>query len=267
MATLRTTKRKNIDPVQKSLVVFDLDGTLTESKQPMKRDMAVLLRKLLETRKVAVISGGKYELFKKHFLERLHEPKKGLQNLFLFPTSATSFYRFRNGAWRRVYMHALSPRNKKTIREAFRKAFVELHYVRPKKIYGTLIEDRGSEMTFSALGQHAPLKDKEEWTRKNSTMKRRLANVVGRHVPDLEVRAAGFTSIDVTHKGIDKAYGIRQIETRLKIPRRKMLFVGDALFKGGNDAAVLKTGVDAVAVKGPEETKRVIRAILNLSQR
>ena len=71
-----------------------------------------------------------------------------------------------------------------------------------------------------------------------------------------------MTSIDITKKGIDKAYGISQIEHKLKIPRRKILFVGDDIFPGSNDYAAVKTGVDYVKVKGAEETKKVSKFIL-----
>ncbi|MEK7188540.1 MAG: HAD hydrolase family protein, partial [Patescibacteria group bacterium] len=72
----------------------------------------------------------------------------------------------------------------------------------------------------------------------------------------------GYTTVDVTKKGIDKAYGLKQIQKYLKVPFSKMLFVGDALYKGGNDYAVIKTGVDYISVSGPRETKRIISEFL-----
>jgi hypothetical protein len=41
-----------------------------------------------------------------------------------------------------------------------------------------------------------------------------------------------------------------------------MIFIGDALFEGGNDHPARKTGVVCIQVKDPEETKRVIEAII-----
>ena len=43
----------------KKLIVFDLDGTLAESKSSLDGEMAVLLRDLLGIVKVAIISGGR----------------------------------------------------------------------------------------------------------------------------------------------------------------------------------------------------------------
>jgi hypothetical protein len=46
----------------KSLIIFDLDGTLAESKSSLDGEMAALLGRLLEVVKVAIISGGAWEL-------------------------------------------------------------------------------------------------------------------------------------------------------------------------------------------------------------
>lgn len=245
----------------KKLVVFDLDGTLTWSKAPIKADMVKLLSKLLETRSIAVIGGGRYKQFQKQFVKHLPKKDGRLKRLFIFPTSATEFYCLGKNGWRYVYSYKLSLAERKRIKNAFVKAFAEINYKWPKKIYGSVIEDRGTQITFSAAGQKAPLKVKEIWNKK-SDVRPELMKVLNRLLPEFEVRRGGLTSIDITRKGIDKAYGIRQIEQILKIKIREMFFVGDAIFPGGNDYAIVKTGVDYVKVKDPEETKKVIKQLL-----
>lgn len=263
---LHTIQKKH---KKKKLVVFDLDGTLTESKADMDREMAALMTELLKRKKVAVIGGGKYELFVRQLLSKLKISKPLLKNLFLFPTTSTAFYRFgprghRQGgaSWRRVYSETLTSKERRNIFDAFSDAFREVGYKHPKKIYGKLIEDRGTQVTFSALGQKAPVRLKDRWKKKNSALKLKLARVLQKMLPEFEVRAAGYTSIDVTRKGIDKEYGIRQITKHLRIPLRDMLFVGDALFPGGNDSAVLRTGIPCIQVRGPEDTKKIIQSLL-----
>lgn len=75
----------------------------------------------------------------------------------------------------------------------------------------------------------------------------------------------GTTSIDITKPGIDKAYGINKLKEILGIEISEMLFIGDALFKGGNDHAARKTGVDCIQVRDPEETKRIIETVIACS--
>lgn len=250
-------------PKDKKLIVFDLDGTLTKSKTNMDKEMALLVRRLLEKKLVAVIGGGRYLQFQRQFLVKLNASKQLLKNLFLFPTTSTVFYRYTGKGWQRVYRHDLSPLDRKKIFTMFKKTFVELNYSHPKKVYGKLIEDRGTQVTFSFLGQKAPVSLKDKWKNEHTDLKMKVAKVLQKHLPDLEVRAAGYTSIDVTNKGIDKEYGMKQIKKYLNIPFRDMLFVGDALFPGGNDSAALRTGVLCVEVRGIKDTKKLIKYLLS----
>lgn len=251
------------------LVVFDLDGTLTPSKSPLEPGMSAALGALLAEKKVAVIGGGTYRQFRKQFVGRLRCPRALLANLFLFPTTSTSFYRYRDGRWVNVYHRALTRKDKDDIRGAFKDAFKEVGYIPPKKVYGKVIEDRDSQLTFSALGQDVVtafgkkgVRMKEQWFEKNQPLRLKMVRIMSGRLPRFEVRSGGLTSIDVTQKGIDKAYGVRQIEKTLHIPIREMVFVGDALYRGGNDAAAKKTGVRTVATTGPEETEKIIAKIL-----
>ncbi len=260
--------RPNKTLSKKKLIVFDLDGTLTETKSDLEADMAEELRRLLKSKQVAVIGGGTYQQFKKQFVSRLHCPPALLSRLYLFPTTATSFYRYRHG-WKKVYVHELSAIERKAIKVAFNEVLQAITYVHPKKVYGKVIEDRKTQVTFSALGQdivaqlgNKGVKMKEEWVKKNRPLKVKIARLVQKSLPKLHVHASGFTSIDVTRKGIDKAYGVRQIEKKLHVKIKDMVFIGDALFPGGNDYAARKSGIDCIPVKGPQDTKRVISSIL-----
>ncbi len=245
----------------KQLIVFDMDGTLTPSKAPMRRDMARLLERLLERKAVAVIGGGRYEQFQRQFIGQAKFRKDFMPKLALFPTSSTAFYRWRNG-WKKVYAHELPTPTKRKIFAAFMEVFRETGYEHPEKAYGRIIEDRRTQVTFSAIGQNAPLRVKMRWHRKNDRLRRRLARLLAKKLPELEVRLGGLTSIDVTRKGIDKAYGIRQIRKTLGVSIKDMLFIGDAIYPGGNDYAIVRTGVDYVKVHGPSETRAVIRCLL-----
>ena len=248
-------------PKDKKLIVFDLDGTLADSKLDIDEEMAGLIRDLLEKKSVAVIGGGKYALFQHQLVSKLNIKEELLKKLFLFPTTSTTFYRYDDGEWKQVYIHNLSDEEKKRIFDAFDKAFSELDY-HPEDVYWKVVEDRGSEITFSALGQNAPIDLKTEWKKEYTELKLKMVEIVQKHLPDMEVRAAGFTSIDVTHKGIDKEYGIKQIEKYLSVPLGDMIFIGDTLSMGGNDSAMLRTGIPCFEAKSVEDTKKLIRYLL-----
>ena len=246
-------------PKDKKLIVFDLDGTLTESKTDMDEEMSELLMQLLQSKKVAVIGGGKYSLFQRQLIDKLKTAGGLLNNLFLFPTTATAFYKYDGKDWQKIYSKEFTKEEKEKIFSAFDKTFKELNYNHPEKVYGELVEDRGNQVTFSFLGQEAPLKLKEKFKKEQTDLKLKIAETLQKNLPEMEVRAAGYTSIDVTHKGIDKEFGIQQISEHLGITLENMIFVGDALFPGGNDSAVLRTGIPCVEVKNVEETKKLVQ--------
>ena len=259
---------KNYD--EKGLVIFDLDGTLAESKQQMDSEMTTLLAQLLEKKKVAVISGGSFEQYKRQLLPELEKIETGgssiravpfpFSNLFLLPTSGSAMYTYRKKSWSLEYSHRLSPAEKEKIYAAFKEAVDKSGEKMPTKTYGA-VEDRGDQITFSADGQEAPIEVKAQW---DPTEKKRL-NIVSFLKPlltEFSIGIGGMTSIDVTKKGIDKAFGVEKICEYLKIPIDKALYVGDALFPGGNDYAARASGVECVEVKNVQDTKKLIGQII-----
>ncbi len=243
----------------KQLIIFDLDKTLSESKQVMDDEMATLVLQLLHIKKVAVISGGSFKQFQTQFIPKLTLGK--LQHLFLFPTCGSAFYRYENGAWNNIYTEILSIKEKAKIFGAFERMFSKVGFIKPETIHGELIEDRETQITFSAHGSAAPLDIKSVWD-PNRAKRLKMIEALAKLIPEFEIRTGGTTSIDVTRKGIDKAYGIMQMEKHLHIPRSSMVFIGDDLGVGGNDHPVIATGVTVVEVTGPAHTKEIIRSMI-----
>ncbi len=239
------------------LVIFDLDGTLAPSKSPLEPGMAELVMKLAAKIKVAVISGGGYPQFQTQFLNALPTSSESFSNLFILPASGTSLYVWKS-MWQERYAETLTPPEKADIMQALNDGLRRAGYARLEKTYGDIIEDRGSQITFSALGQSAPLMLKSAWD-PGRTKRLKIADIVQAKIPRFDVRVGGTTSIDITRRGVNKAYGIRKLEEYLKLVPDKIVFVGDALFQGGNDYPAKATGVDCIQVKGPEETKKLIQ--------
>jgi phosphomannomutase len=242
----------------KKLVVFDLDGTLAESKSLLDAEMAGLLNSLLGIVKVSVISGGNWSQFQKQLLANLSHDER-LRNLSLLPTCGTKFYKY-EGGWKILYSEDFTDEEKKKIIGSLKQA-TGLPDLKSERTWGELIEDRGSQITFSGLGQRAPLEEKKEWDPDFSKRKKAKA-ILEKLIPEFSVRLGGATSIDVTKRGIDKAYGIRKLRDVLGISIGEMLFVGDAVFPGGNDYPAKEAGALSIEVKDPHETKRVIEAIM-----
>jgi len=220
--------------------------------------MSSLLHDLLGIIKVAVISGGDWPQFEKQVLSNLPHDDC-LENLSLLPTCGTKFYEYA-GDWRKIYSEDFNANEKEKIFSSIKRALTAEGFI-IEKVWGAQIEDRGSQITFSALGQQAPLEEKEKWD-PDFTKRKKMKALLDKLIPEFSVRMGGETSIDVTKPGIDKAYGIGKLRDTLGIAIEEMIFIGDALFPGGNDYPAEEAGVTSIRVKNPHESKRVIETII-----
>jgi phosphomannomutase len=243
----------------KQLIAFDLDGTLAESKQPIQPDMGEALADLLGVADVAVISGGDWPQFDKQVASRLPE-RADLAKLWLMPTTGTKLYVHRNGAWAPVYAELFDDEQKAKILKAFDEALEATGFV-PEQTWGERIEDRGSQITFSALGQQAPIEAKEHWD--PDFAKRKIIQAdLQKRLPGLSINMGGATSIDITRAGVDKAYGLKKLRDESGIALDAMMFMGDAIFPGGNDYPAKQLGLDTILVRDPRETLAVIATVV-----
>lgn len=250
---------KNI--YSKKLFIFDLDGTLAESKSAISSETAKLLSALLSNKKVAIISGGKFNQFKKQLLSGNKIPEAKYSNLSAFPTNSTAHFIYKNNSWAKIYEEKLSREEISAILSALKELQKSSIYKRPVKTYGKIIENRGTQVTFSATGQSAPLNIKIEWNR-FSDFRPEYINFLKKKLKTFAVKSAGLTSIDINRKGIDKSYGVKKILKELNIRKQNAVFIGDAFYKGGNDAPARKAGIDCVPVSGPKDTEKIIEAAL-----
>ncbi|OZD39009.1 HAD family hydrolase [Rhodococcus sp. 06-1477-1B] len=243
------------------LVAFDLDDTLAPSKSAIDPRIGDLLLALAEKVEVAIISGGQLQQFRSQVVERLPEASPELLSHFhLMPTCGTQYYRLTPAGVETIYAHSLTDDEKQRALTAVREEAERLGLWEAEP-WGDILEDRGSQITFSALGQSAPLEAKMAWD-PTGEKKNSLREAVASRIPDLEVRSGGSTSVDITHRGIDKAYGMNKLVEATGIPLGDMLFVGDRLDPDGNDYPVLAMGVECQAVHGWEDTAAFLETLI-----
>ncbi len=258
--------------LNKKIIAFDLDGTLAESKQKLRYDMAELLLKLMTRAKVVIISGGAYAQFEKQILSSLNEvaaivptiDSTTFSNLILLPTNGGDRYDYDqiSAKWTLTHQVPLPAGLKEKVFDAFDQLIQSGEFDLPTQTFGPALEDRVTEITFSALGQEAPVDQKKSWDPdqvKRQKMKTYLEGIL----PDANISIGGMTSIDIMPKGANKATGLEGLLNSLGMTKTDMLFVGDALFPGGNDYPVLECGIETVKVSNPLETAKLIKGWLN----
>ncbi len=241
------------------LVAFDLDDTLAPSKSPLPPAMVTALLDLLALRPVCIISGGQWEQFVTQVIAHLPDSPL-LAGLHLMPTNGTRYVAHVDGAWVEQYRHELSPANRARALAALEEQARALG-LWEERTWGPILEDRGSQITFSALGQEAPVDAKKAWD-PDGAKRARLRDAVAPLLPDLDAHAGGSTSVDITKQGIDKAYGVGRLAEILGIDPAEILFVGDRLTPGGNDYPVLRLGVATHAVRDWTDTLEFLRRLI-----
>ncbi|MEK7606288.1 MAG: HAD-IIB family hydrolase [Patescibacteria group bacterium] len=247
------------------LVVFDIDETLTESKTMIDNEMANLLSRLAERVQVAIVSGAALPQCLEQVVEPLDVAPEKRGNIFIIPTSGAALYTYEDNDWQPLYALSLTQNEKKQIYDAFELAFAATGFdAHAPTIKGNLIEDRGTQITFSALGGDAPRAFKKDWD-PNFSKRTRLIVELTPLLTEFSIKMGGTTSIDVTRKGVDKAYGLGRLMKHLNRLPEEVLYIGDALFEGGNDSSVLSLHIPVLSVSdlGLIDTKEAIRGLLS----
>lgn len=260
-------KREN-----KEVFVFDMDDTITLSNTKMDDEMIDLFCNLLKKKKVAIISGQSISNIERNVTSHLPY-KEHLSNLFLLPNGGSRLLIYTDGDWKPEYSHDFTEEEGEKVLKAFRQALTEWgwkmeEHPEYKEEYGQILQNRGSSINFSAFGADAPREIKKAWDPAHK-QRNEVVLILKNLIPDYIIKSAGTTTIDVTKKGIDKAFGVSELSKYLDIPLEKFVYIGDALYAGGNDEAILKLNIDTVDVfdnfdgdKQILKTKEFIRFLL-----
>ena len=246
------------------LIAFDLDDTLAPSKSPLPGRMSAVLGRLLSMCDVCIISGGHVDQFRAQVLNHLDATPSQLEHLHLMPTCGTRYLRYRDGDWYSVYEHDMREEDRSAAIASLRKHARELGLWEDDP-WGEIIEDRGTQITFSALGQEAPIEAKRAWD-PSGEKRAALRDAVAADLPELEVNSGGSTSVDVTYAGVDKAFGLERLSEHTGVNLDDMIFVGDSLQEGGNDYPVTKLGCAVYEVAGWEDTADFVERICDQFQ-
>ncbi len=242
-----------------SAVIFDLDDTLVEAFKAPTPEITSRLQRLMKHLPVAVMSGASHKRLKEHIIETLPGDVDKTR-LFLFPDTGAQCYRFKDGAWMQEYSYTIDADDRKKIVAAVEETARKLPHFKHITNMSEHIIEREAQITFTAL-PHGTDAEKLLWDARGKK-RAKLRKLLAKRLPHYEVLSVARTSIDITKKGIDKAFGVRWLASELNVKPEDMLFVGDALFPGGNDFVVMKTKIETKQVVNPTETAAIIDKLL-----
>ena len=244
-------------------IIFDLGNTLAISKDALDQETTVLVSKLLESYNVAIISGASWKQVNKQINDLLHIDSKLLNNLYILPASGGSLYQ----SWGKyglvaAYQNKFVTKEAERIIVAFEEVIKNSGFEQPQKLWGKQFENCDSKVIFSALGQKAPIDEKDKWDT-DGNKRRVLVDILRHKLSAYDILISGKTSIDVSIKGINKKYGVDELMKKLRASKDDITYVADGIFKGGSDYAAVEMGLAYVQVKDPEDTKTWIRNTLD----
>ena len=252
----------------KKVLAFDIDQTLNVAKTPITDEIAELLTKCLEKFEVCPISGQKFDQFLIQIVNRLPNPTpEQLSHLHLFVAQGTQYYRFNveKKDWEQVYNYPLTDEQVAKISATIEQAAKELGYWEEDKLKpgDEIIENRLSQVTFSALGQEAGTEEKYAWDpdhKKREQIVKRCKELA----PEFDYEIGGTTSINAITPGMNKTFGMTHLLEELKVEKSDILYFGDMTQPGGNDYPVVAMGIDTITVRNHEDTEFALRGILGV---
>lgn len=256
--------------IAKKVLAFDIDQTLNIAKTPIPPEVAQELVKCLNYFEICPISGQKFEQFLIQIVDKLQEAgvtDEQLTHLHLFAAQGTQYYDYNAATheWDQVYNYPLEEEDVVKITTELERAARELGYWEEDKLApgDEIIENRLSQVTFSALGQKAGTEVKYAW---DPDMKKREAIVAlcKKELPDFLYEVGGTTSINVAAPGMNKEFGMTHLLEELKVEKSDVLYFGDMTQEGGNDYPIVQMGIDTITVRSHEDTLYALRGILGI---
>ena len=250
----------------KKVLAFDIDQTLNVAKTPITDEIADLLLKCLDHFEICPISGQKFDQFLIQIVDRLKNPTpEQLKHLHLFVAQGTQYYRHNGTDWEQVYNYPLTDQQVTKISSALEQAAKELGFWEADKLQpgDEIIENRLSQVTFSALGQKAGTEAKYAWD-PDCKKREQICSRAKELAPEFEYEIGGTTSINAITPGMNKVFGMTHLLEELHVAKSDILYFGDMTQPGGNDYPVVQMGIDTITVRNHEDTAYALRGILGV---
>ncbi len=233
---------------------FDLDKTLTASRSSMDSFHQDIFEKLCNSADVVVLTGGTVEQIREQVTPRFNG------RYFALAQSGN---------------HAIDVSGKLLWQEAINESqtahvmrFIELlksHFNEPIRDENDLVEHRGAQISYSVLGFHETVEKKYAFDPDESRRARALSlfpnEVRALHDAGIEVTPAGTTTYNFILAGKHKGFNVQRLIDREGWQKEDCLYIGDALFPGGNDETVIGI-IPTHAVKNPDETFAYLSSII-----
>jgi HAD superfamily hydrolase (TIGR01484 family) len=243
----------------KKIIICDVDETICETCQVVSDEMANQINIMIKSGyEFAFISGTKVTDLQKMLSSKIKERHH------ILATTGTNYTYMENNMGSCVYNLKFKDEEKQEIIQALNNTIEHFNIV-SMTTHEDQLQDRDSQITLSAIGRNAPIELKKAYDPDGEirqTWKKFLKDHLDQTKYDIKI--GGTTSLDVTKKGLDKEWGIKEFCQNKRLKLNQVLFFGDKIYPGGNDFPATKI-VDCVSVKNPDETLKKLKEIAKIT--
>ena len=206
--------------------LFDVDGTLTPSRQEIDTNFKTFLCTFMLQNKVSFVTGSDYSKTEEQLGRYLTQ-----QSRFNFNCSGNSITKYEKPFTEVLYESEWTPSQEL---RTFLSNTLRLSNCPTKT--GSHIEKRPGSINFSIVGREATLQQRQSYVQYDNEWNERktIQKLIESNFPDVSAVVGGETGIDIFEKNKDKRQVLQYIPEE-----ETVLFFGDMMQQGGNDRPLL----------------------------
>jgi len=257
--------------IKNSICLFDVDGTLTESRKRIDKTMLEVLRELSYTTEIGLLTGSGLEYVKEQLWPLLADQELNL-NCHILPCNGVEYY-IPNpdspGNFLEIHRNSMEAKIGFEKFQAIMKIIMVLQAQIAEADYdisfsGHHIQNRESTINWSPIGRNANTGERQQFVAMDKIygIRKKLIHEFKKKmkkeaIDDVIIKLAGDTSFDIYPDGWDKTYALKHFPE----DQWDCFFVGDRCFPDGNDFEIynaLSPLGRSFETSGPEETIEII---------
>lgn len=260
-----------MENIKNSICLFDVDGTLTEARRPINKQMLDTLRELSFQTEIGLLTGSGLEYIREQLWPLLADQELSL-NCHVLPCNGIEYY-IPNpespGNFIEIHKNLMEGKLGFEKFQFIIKTLINLQSEIADTDYdipftGHHIQNRGSTINWSPIGRNATRGDRQQFKAmdkiygiRRTYLQKFREVLLDAGIHDVTIKLGGDTSFDIYPQGWDKRYALKHFpETDWDV-----FFVGDRCSPDGNDYEIyehLHPLGRSFETSGPEETIEII---------